>query len=169
MRYGSEIEVKDALGLPDWRHLRKEHFLQLLSMVPDMDTEVAFKVIGQIPEMTGLARAALDDAARAFDAALGSNTRSMEMVHEVQTERMALLRAGLGREDLSPTERMQLFDQVRDVHELALAKDTENKRFVSEQLEKRLWVGFAGVATVAVTVFAAAKSGGKRPFLGKVA
>lgn len=169
MRYGSEIEVKDALGLPDWRHLRKEHFLRLLSMVPDMDAEVTLKVIGQIPEMTSLARAALDDAAKAFDVALGSNTRSMEMVHEVQMARLALLKTELERGDLSAAERLQLLGEVREVHEVSLAKDTENKRFISDQLEKRLWVAAASIATVAVAVFGAAKAGTKRPTIGKAA
>lgn len=169
MRYASEIEVKDAMELPDWRHLRKDHFLQLLSMVPDMDTEVALRVISQIPEMTGFAKAALDDAEKAFNAALGSNARSMEMVHEVEMERLALVRAELDRDDLSPVDRLQLLGEVRDVHERSLAKDTENKRFVSEQLERRMWVAFAGVATIAIAVVGAAKSGAKRPYLGRLA
>lgn len=162
MAYTSEVQVREALGLPDWRHLRKEHLLQLLSMMSDMDADVAATVLGQLPDIAAFARAALEDVSKSYDTALASNARSMEMLHEVQMQRLELLRAELGK-DVSPEDRLRLLAEVRDVHASAQAKDTENKAFLAEQFDKKLWVAVAGVAALGAAVFAAAKAGVKRP------
>ena len=72
MRYASEVAVKEALGLHHWRHLRREHVLQLLSMMSDMDSRVALNILGQLPELTAFARVAIEDVAKAYDTALSS-------------------------------------------------------------------------------------------------
>lgn len=163
MRYTSEVEVKDALGLPDWRHLRKEHVLQLMSMLSDMDSRVALNILGQLPDIAVFARVAMEDVAKGHDASLSSNARSMEMVHEVHMARLELLRGELGREGLSADERLNLVNEVRDVHASALAKDTENKKFLSEQFDKGLMGVVASAVALAAVVFAAAKAGSKQP------
>lgn len=164
MRYTDEVEVKDALGLPDWRHLSKAHVRQLLSMMSEMDTEVALNILGQLPDITAFARMAMDDVEKAHAAALVSNSRSMEMVHEIQMERLAILKNELGK-DLTPSERLHILNEVRDVHASALLKDTENKEFQSGQLDKRISSIVAGVALVVTLVLAAATAGSKRPVI----
>jgi hypothetical protein len=166
MRYASEVAVKEALGLPDWRHLRREHVLQLLSMMSDMDSRVALNILGQLPDLTAFARVAIEDVAKAYDTALSSNSRSMEMVHEVHMERLALLGTELTKA-LSADERLRLHSEVRDVHASALAKDTENKRFLSEQFEKRLTGVLACSLAVGAVVYAASnRAGSKKPVIG---
>jgi hypothetical protein len=168
MRY-NEIEARDALGLPNWRHLRKEHVLRLLSMMPDMDTEVALRIVEQLPELGVLAQELLNDAASAHEATLRSNEQSMGMVYAVAMERLVLLRRELGRDDLSPEIRLQLLSEVRQVHDAAAAKDTENKQFIAAQLDKRLWVAAACATAVVLTVVGAARSSTARSLLGAAA
>ncbi|WP_377325309.1 hypothetical protein ACFJIY_09860 [Pimelobacter simplex] len=158
----SEVQVKDALGLPDWRHLRKEHVLQLMSMLSDMDSRVALNILSQLPDIAMFARIASEDVAKGHDATLSSNARSMEMVHEVHMARLELLKGELSK-DVSPEERLYLVNEVRELHEVARAKDSENKRFLSEQLDKRIMGVVAGAVALAAVVFAAAKAGSKQP------
>ena len=73
--YTNEVEIRNALGIESWRHLSKDTFLQFLDSLPEVDPEVALKLIDQVPEITTLARGALDDAAKAYDAALMSDAR----------------------------------------------------------------------------------------------
>lgn len=164
MGYASEVAVKEAVGLPDWRHLKREHVLQLLSMMADMDSRVALSILGQLPDLTTFASVAMDEVAKAYDAALSSNSRSMEVVHQVHMERLALLGAELGKE-IGADERLRLLNEVRDVHVSAVAKDTENKRFLSEQLEKRHAGVLAGALALGAVVYAAAsrQTGSKQP------
>ena len=153
----SEIEIRNALGIESWRNLSKDTFLRFLDSLPEVDPEVALKLIDQVPEITKLARGALDDAAKAYDAALTSNARGQEMVHQIHLERLGILKAEL-RKDLTPEERLRVLDEVRDVNLNTLLKDTENKRFISEQLEKKLAAGVLIFLSVIALGFAAGKS-----------
>jgi ABC-type Zn uptake system ZnuABC Zn-binding protein ZnuA len=160
MQYNSEVEVMKVLGIASWRNLSKDTFFRFLAMMPEIDKEVALKLIGQLPEITTLARDALDDAGKAYNAALASNARILEMVHQVHLERLAILKAELDK-DPSPEERMRVLDDIREVNLSALLKDTENKKFLAEQFDKILGVVVASAATLAAVVFAAIKSGHK--------
>ena len=158
----SDVEIKSALGIESWRNLSKDNFIGFLERLPEVDPEVALKLIDQIPDITMLARGVLDDAEKAYEAALTSNARGQEMVQEVHLERFAILKAELDK-DLTPEQWMRVLDDMGEVNSNALSKDSENKRFISEQLEKKLAAaaGLAAAAVIAV-VFAAAKSGDKR-------
>jgi len=146
-----EIEIKNALGIESWRNLKKEDLLQLLDRLPEIDREVALRLIDQVPEITKLGRAVLDDAAKAYEAALASNDRSQADLHELGLELLRTLKAELDK-DLTPEERTRVFEAMRDLHLRALLKDTENKRFLSAQLHKKLQTGaviFLGVLALA--------------------
>ena len=160
--YANDLEVKKALGIESWRNLSKDTFFRFLDSLPEIDRELALKLIAQVPEITKLARAALNDATKAYDAALKSNARSQEMVHEIQRQRLEILKDELGK-DLTPEERMRVLDEIKDVHSNALLKDTENKTFLSGLYDKKLAAaGVTGLAFLAF-VFAAGRSGGKPP------
>jgi hypothetical protein len=159
-RYTNEIELRNLLGIESWRNLSKDTVLRLLESLPDVDPEVALKLIAQVPEITQLAKAALDDVAKAYDAALESNARSQEMVHEIHRETLEILSAELDK-DLTPEERMRVFDEIRDLNLNARLKDTENKGFIAAQFDKKLAVAGGAFVTVIAVVFAAARSGAK--------
>ncbi|WAX58326.1 hypothetical protein M6B22_06050 [Jatrophihabitans cynanchi] len=164
MRDVSAVKVKDALGLPDWRHLTKEHVLQLMAMLSDMDSRIAGDILGQLPDIAMFARVVIDDVSKGHDATLSSNARSMELAHEVQMARLGLLKGELSK-DLSSEDRLRLVKEVRDVHADAQAKDAENKQFLSEQFDKRLMGVLVSAVAVASVVFAAAKAGAKQSAL----
>ena len=88
---------------------------------------------------------------------------SMEMIHRIQVEQLAILRAELDK-DLSPEERLGVLAAVRDVYLSALLKDTENKKFLAEQFDKRLAGTLTAALIVAAVVLSAAKSGSKPAF-----
>ena len=48
MRYNSEVDVKEVLGIESWRNLSKDTFLRFLAAMPEIDREVALELIGQI-------------------------------------------------------------------------------------------------------------------------
>ena len=76
------------------------------------------------------------------------------MVHQIHVERLRILKAEL-RKDPTPEERTRLLDEIRDVNSNTLLKDTENKRFISAQLDKTLAaIGLTAAAVIAI-VFAA--------------
>jgi len=160
MRCNSEVDVKEFLGLESWRNLSKDTFLRFLAAMPEIDREVALQLIGQIPEITTFAKESLDDAAAAYDGLLASNAHSMDMLHQIDITVLAALKDELDK-DLSPEERARVLDAMRDIRTRSHIKDTENKKFLADQFDKRLGVVLVAAITVAGVVFAAIKSGGK--------
>lgn len=159
--YSTEVAVKKFLEIDSWRNLRKEHVLQLMEMLPEVDPEVAKKLLDQVPELSKMAQAVLDDAAKAYDAALSSNNRSMELVHESHRKALDILQAELARTDLTPEERMSAFAKIDEILANLRLKDTENKQFLAEQLHAKLATAAVAVAGIAAVVFTAIKSGEK--------
>jgi hypothetical protein len=168
MRYTSEVDVKEVLGIESWRNLSKDTFLRFLAALPEMDKEVALQLIGQIPEITASAKAVLEDAAKAHDSLVDSNARSMEMVHQIDTAVLAILKDELDK-DLTPEERLRVLEQIRDVHMRKHSKDTENKEFLAAQFDKRLGVALVVAAGVVAVVFGTAKSGGRPGGISRLA
>ena len=161
--YTSEVWIRNALGIESWRNLSKDTFLRFLDSLPEVDPEVALKIIDQVPEITKLAQGALDDVAKGYDVALTLNARGQEMVHQIHLERLGILKAEL-RKDLTPEERMRVLDEIRDVNSNALLKDTENKRFISALFDKKL--AAAGLTAAAIVVVLALARSGDKPTLG---
>lgn len=165
-RYSSEVELKNALGIESWRNLSKDTFFRFLEKMPDTDPEVALRLIGQIPEITSLARATLDDVASAHDATLASNDRGQEMLHQFHMEHLAILKTELDR-DLTDEQRLHVWNQIREVNLNVLQSNTEHKRFLSDQFDKRLAATMAASAGVLALVVTAARSGNV-PRLGRL-
>lgn len=51
----TERQLKEALGLETWRNLSKDKLLNFISLLPNVDNELAIKVIEQLPEFTKMA------------------------------------------------------------------------------------------------------------------
>src|SRR4051794_25527059 len=130
MRYNSEVELRDSLGLSSWHQLSKSTVFNLVERLQDTDPEVALKLISQVPEISTLVQGAMDDAGKAHDVTVAANMRGLEMVHQVHMERLAILRAELEK-DLSVDERLRVLDDIGQINSQALEKDTENKTFLS--------------------------------------
>src|SRR3954453_3119805 len=113
-RYTNEVELKQALGIETWRNLSKDTIIRFFELLPDVDPELALKLIAQLPEITTLAKSVLDDAAKAHDATLASNARSHEMVHEIHLRSLQIFEAELGK-DLSREDWQRVIDEIRDV------------------------------------------------------
>ena len=160
MRYNSEVELRDSLGLSSWHQLSKSTVFNLVDRLQDTDPEVALKVISQVPEISTLVREVMDDAGKAHDVTVAANARGLEMVHEVHMERLAILHASSTR-NFSADERLRVLDDIAQINAQALQKDTENKTFLSEQFDKRLAMA-GGLALTVVAVVVGAAAGHKR-------
>jgi hypothetical protein len=165
--YSTEVAVKNFFRIDSWRNLRKEHVLQFMEMLPEVHPEVAKKLLDQVPELSEMAQAVLDDAAKAYDAALSSNNRSMELVHESHRKALDILQAELARTDLTPEERMSAFARIDEILANLRLKDTENKQFLAKQLHAKLATAAVVVAGIATVVFTAMKSA-EKPSLEKI-
>jgi len=104
------------------------------NIMEELNPEATLQVSGQ---STGFATAALEDLEGMHAATLAANARSLEATHRLDLEVLSILSKELGG-DVSPRERLRLLDEIRDVRERALEKDSENKAFLAKQLTKKM-------------------------------
>jgi len=151
VKFGSEIEVMKALGIESWRNLSKDKVIDLASMMPDMDKEVALRIIEQLPEFTSFALQVLEFVEKRHEATLGQNAQSQQQVHLAYEEIRGILKGELDKE-LSWDQRSHIFDLLMETANREFQKDSENKQFLDSLLGKAAMVGAAVVASALVFV-----------------
>jgi len=136
MKFDSDTKIMKALGIDTWRNLSKDKMIKFAAMMPDMDKEVAFKIIEQLPEFTKFAMEALNVMEKAHETTLTSNKQSQENVHKAYQEIREILKGELNQENLSPEERKNIFELIMETGNKEYEKDTENKQFLDGLFKK---------------------------------
>ncbi len=124
--------------------------LDLATMMPDMDKEVALKVIEQFPEFRTLAVNMLDLMEQRHESSLRHNKDSQNKVHEAYRSVRAILEGELDR-DLDWDQRKFILDKLMETADREFEKDSENKKFIETTFGKVL-TGVGGVAVAAAFV-----------------
>ena len=152
MTYKSEAEILKALEIDTWRNVSKEKILQFVALMPEMDKEVAIKVIEQFPEFRVFAVDALNVLEKEHSSTLGANKESQAEVHHAFKEVRAILAGELKREDLTAQDRMIIIDRIMETANREFAKDSENKRFLDTLFGKAAMAGGAAIALAIVAL-----------------
>ena len=153
MRYKSELEVMKALGIESgsWRNLSKDKVIGLATMMPDMDKEVALKIIEQLPEFTRFALQVLDVMEKRHESSLNHNDLSQQQVHRAFQEVRDVLKGELEK-DLSWEQRTHIYDLLVETSDREFAKDSENKQFIDGLFNKVTKLGAFTIVAVLVYV-----------------
>ncbi|GFH35271.1 MULTISPECIES: hypothetical protein [Streptomyces] len=163
MKYKSEAQIMKALGIESWRNLSKDKMVRFAAMMPNMDTEVALKIVEQFPAFKDFAKDAVSAVERAHESTLSANNHSQEHVHRAWQEVRDILKGELGKDDLSREEKKFLIEQIQETARMQSQKDSENKQFLDGALKKVLVGATAavalGVAFVGGRVMAESKDG----------
>ena len=147
MIYRNEDELKKALQISSWKNLSKDKLVGFVSMMPDMDKELALKVIEQFPEFKRFAEGALDVIAKRYDSALDHNKQSLEAFYQGTRELRSILASQLEKDYLTRDEREFIIEKLMELSRMDAQRDSENKRFLDSMF---------GKATIAAGVVVAA-------------
>jgi hypothetical protein len=146
MKYKNEAEIKQALGIESWRNLSKDKMIRFAAMMPNMDTEVALKIVEQFPVFKDFAKDAVSAIERAHESTLSANAQSQEHVHRACQDVRDILKGELSKDDLSWEEKKFLIEQIQDTARMQFKKDSENKQFLDGALKKVLVGATAALA-----------------------
>ena len=150
MSYKSEAEVKKALGIESWRNLSKDKVFQFAAMMPEMDTEVALKIIEQLPEYRKLLTDGLTLLKEEHESTLKFNSQSQDNVHRGWREIREALKGKLDQDGLDWEQAKFVIEQMMETGRQESAKDTENKQFLDGLFTKAaVTAGAAAVAAIA--------------------
>ena len=130
----NENQVKAAIGITDWRHLSKDKLMNFISILPDVDNEVAIKIIEQFPEFSKnsveIVNIMRDVCSTALEDDKLSTEQSVEAYKQVLDELSSLLK----REDISIEDRKYFANKMIEVADKIGLKDTEGKTFKGKLL-----------------------------------
>lgn len=131
----SEAEALDKLNIPDWRHLSKDKFLNFVSMLPDLDANIAQKALEQFPAFAETTRSVLSDYKVLAEKGLEANTSSTMSSHDARISIIHSLEQLLVRDDLSFQQKMEVASLMSQLADKMDQKDTENKTFIAGLLK----------------------------------
>ncbi len=138
----TEAQVLEKLNIPDFRHLSKDNVMSFASMLQNRDPEVTKKALEQFPDFAKSTSDALKDfkaiMAKSFDDDKESANQCYILYNKVQTA----LEKCLDNENLSFEEKKYYIERMKEVAQLASAKDSEGKKF--------RWANIAAFSTIIV-------------------
>lgn len=158
MTLRSEDDVKKALNIDSWRNLSKDKLLTFVAEMPQMDHEVALKVIEQFPDFKSLVGETLNSFEQRYESAQKFSWKSQKKVHEAFQSYRETLNRELGRDNLSVEERFSILEMLRQAVAMEFEKDSEHKAFTVKLVTIAATVGVAAIGT------AIAALGGKAGF-----
>ena len=126
----TEDAVKKALNIESFRHLSKSKVIEFVSMLPQMDREVAIAAINQFPNFSETASGIVNQLKEINSELLIDNRSSMSSVANAYNKILDGLNVVLQQENLSVEERERITSQMVDIADKLAAKDTENKHFL---------------------------------------
>lgn len=139
-KYISEEQVKKALGIQSFRNLSKDKVMKFVSLIPQMEKEVAIAIINQFPvyaEQAGNMITCLRDIC---DRVLESNDKSQsDAVHAYQTVLNSLAKR-LDSGELSVEDQKYFTEKMVEVADKVADLDKENKSFLLKVLTTGAWV-----------------------------
>ena len=127
----TENEVKKALAIDSFRNMSKEKIMEFVSAIPNMDKDVAIKIIEQFPAYTESANNMLAQLNVMRSNAMKENGESQKEAIEAYKKILDDLGELLKKETITVEARMKITEQMITVADRISAKDTENKDFLN--------------------------------------
>ena len=144
-------EVKNALKIDSFRNLSKDKIMEFVSLIPNMDKEVAIKIIEQYPAFAKLSESMVAQLNKMCDTALEKNEESQRLTIQAYKQILDELSNQLHMEDISKEEREKITKQMIEIVDKISVKDTENKAFIDKIV--KYGAGFAfGVLVLGVAI-----------------
>lgn len=126
----TEKQVLSALDIPDFGHLTKDKVMPLVSLLPQMQPEVAMKALEQFPNFATTVMQIATELKETMGKGIESNSENMEKCSNISQTITDSLIEQAGRDNISFEERKYYIDKMLEVAEIQNSKDTENKEFI---------------------------------------
>ena len=146
----TEATVLRKLDIPDFRHLTKDKVVSFVSMLPQMDPEVAKRALEQFPAFAETNLAIVSCLKDSLGTIVSGNAGNMAEFNARCHEALSALEAELKREDLTDEGRKMVIDGIMGIIGAIGQKDSENKEFLSD-----LFSGLLRYSAIALVILAA--------------
>ncbi len=127
----TETKVLRKLDIPDFRHMTKDKVVSFVSMLPQMDPEVAKRALEQFPAFAETSLAIVGCMKDSLGIVADSNAANVSEFNARCREALNALETLLQRDDLTDEGRKQAIDGIVEIIDAMSRKDTENKAFLA--------------------------------------
>ena len=134
-KYKNEEQVKKALKISSFRELSKDKVIEFVSMIPDMDKDVALAIIGQFGNFKEMSISMVQSFKEMSNKAMDSNDKSQMKVAEAYNKIIDQLGVMLQKDELTFEEKQWCINKEVEIADKLAAKDTENKQFLGNVLK----------------------------------
>ena len=125
----TEDAAKEMLGIENFRELSKDKFMSFVSMLPDMDPEVAKEVIAQVPGYLTMVKEQTASYKEVIEKGLAQNEKNMESYYQGCNTILASYQKLLERDDLTFEEIKYISEKMLEVEERMASANTEDKHY----------------------------------------
>ena len=146
----TEAKVLRKLDIPDFRHLTKDKVVSFISMLPQMDPDVAKRALEQFPAFAETTLAIVGCLKESLGTIITGNSENMAEFNARCQEALAALEEELKREDLTDEGRKQVIDGIVGIIAAMGQKDSENKAFLSRVFDRTIAYGLLLILCLAV-------------------
>lgn len=150
----SEKDVLKKLDIQDFRDITKDKVMGFVSILPNMDTEVAKKAIEQFPEFIKFSTEAFKDYRGVLEKTLDANEKSSKDCFNMYEKVLSILEKCSLKEDISFEEKKYYFDKMFEIIQMVEKKDSENKAFYQKVINAgaTVLVAIVGIGAAAIGV-----------------
>lgn len=150
----SEKDVLKKLDIQDFRDITKDKVMGFVSILPNMDTEVAKKAIEQFPEFIKFSTEAFKNYRGVLEKTLNANEESSKACFDMYEKVLSILEKCSLKEDISFEEKKYYFDKMFEIIQMVEKKDSENKAFYQKLLNAgaTVLVAIVGIGAAAIGV-----------------
>lgn len=162
-------EVKEALGITDLRNMSIDKVVELVSLIPQMDKDLAMSIVGEFSNYVEMSKAMVKEMGEICDTVIKENKDSHLETIASYRQIINSLDEALSDDNLTFEEKLKITDKMIEVADKISAKDTEQKEFYIEVLRyKKYVIGavlFLGASILGVNIKGGVK--GKLPKIKK--
>lgn len=137
----TEAKVLRKLDIPDFRHLTKDKVVSFVSMLPQMDPDVAKRALEQFPAFAETSLAIVGCLKDSLGTIVSGNAENMTEFNARCQEALTALEEELKWENLTDEGRKLVIDGIMGIIGAISQKDSENKEFLSGLFNGVLVVG----------------------------
>ena len=125
----TEEAAKEILGIDTFRELSKDKFMSFVSLLPNMDPEVAKEVVAQVPGYLSMIKEQTANYREVVEKGLAQNEKNMENYYQNCNVILASYQKLLDRDDLEFDEIKYISEKMLEVEDRMAAVNTEDKQY----------------------------------------
>ena len=140
-RFNSEEQVMDVLGVKNLQNLSQDKTKEFVSLLPNMDREVAVGMVSQFPTFDTFARDVIEQLNGTCDRILSSNDVSQKDAIDGYKMTLNSLEKMIEDNKLSFENKRWVIEQMIEVSDRIAEKDTQNKLFLDRMHKRNVAMG----------------------------